>query len=112
MKERILIISLITCFLSLSDLTGQIAPERQWPGYRGFMASGVLDNTGLPSTFDVQKMTNIKWKISIPGMGISSPAIWGDKLFITTAISEADKAGFKPGMYGDVTSVNDNSVHE
>ncbi len=90
---------------------GQVVPERQWPGYRGYLSSGVLDNANLPSTFDLQKMINIKWKISIPGMGISSPAIWGDKLFITTAISDADKAGFKPGLYGDVTSVNDTSVH-
>jgi outer membrane protein assembly factor BamB len=33
-------------------------------------------------------------------------------LFITTAVSEGDKAGFKPGLYGDVTPVNDSSVHE
>lgn len=112
MKERNLIISFIICFLSLPYSSGQLNPERQWPGYRGYMASGVLDNAGLPSTFDVQNMTNIKWKISIPGMGISSPAIWDDKLFITTAISESDKAGFKPGQYGDVTPVNDSSVHE
>ncbi|HOB84510.1 MAG TPA: PQQ-binding-like beta-propeller repeat protein, partial [Bacteroidales bacterium] len=44
-------------------------------------------------------------------MGISSPVIWGDRLFITTAISEEDKAGFKPGPYGDVTPVKDESVH-
>jgi outer membrane protein assembly factor BamB len=111
MKERNLIISLIICFLGLSDVTGQLNPERQWPGYRGYMASGVLDNAGLPSAFDLQNMINIKWKIPVPGMGISSPAIWDDKLFITTAISEADKAGFKPGIFGDVTSVNDESVH-
>ncbi|MCX6259811.1 MAG: PQQ-binding-like beta-propeller repeat protein, partial [Bacteroidia bacterium] len=83
-----------------------------WPGYRGYMASGVLDNANLPATFDFDKQDNIRWKIEIPGMGISSPAIWGNRLFITTAISTADKAGFKPGLYGDVTPIQDSSVHE
>jgi outer membrane protein assembly factor BamB len=99
-------------FLIPAVLSGQILPERQWPGYRGYMASGVLDNANLPETFDFEKMENVRWKINIPGMGISSPAIWGNKLFITTAVSESDKAGFKPGLYGDVTPVNDSSVHE
>jgi outer membrane protein assembly factor BamB len=57
-------------------------------------------------------MENVRWKIQISGMGISSPAIWGNKLFITTAVCAADKAGFKPGLYGDVTPVKDSSVHE
>jgi len=76
------------------------------------MSSGVLENANLPETFDFGKMENIKWKIKIPGMGISSPVIWANRLFITSAVSSADKAGFKPGLYGDVTPVNDSSVHE
>jgi len=113
MKHRQLI---LTAFLgsvfSINFLSGQINPERQWPGYRGYFSSGVLDFADLPATFDLKKNINIKWKKEIPGMGISSPVIWGDKLFITTAISEGDKAGFKPGLYGDVTPVKDSSVHE
>ena len=113
MKTRQLFLTVFPgIFLFTSVLSGQILPERQWPGYRGYMASGVLDNANLPETFDFDKMENVRWKIKIPGMGISSPAIWGNKLFITTAVSEADKAGFKPGLYGDVAPVKDSSVHE
>lgn len=101
-----------TLFLVLNlPVSGQIIHERQWPGYRGYFASGVLDNAGLPSEFDIEKSVNIRWKIPVPGLGISSPVIWGDRLFITTAVSEQDKAGFKPGLYGDVTPVKDESVH-
>ncbi|MBG0860739.1 MAG: PQQ-binding-like beta-propeller repeat protein [Bacteroidales bacterium] len=110
-KIRQFLLTAIIGAVILLPSAGQIIPERQWPGYRGYLASGVLDNANLPSTFDLKEMVNIRWKAEIPGMGISSPAIWGDKLFITSAISEADKAGFKPGLYGDVTSVNDTSVH-
>lgn len=76
------------------------------------MLSGVLDNAGLPESFDIKTGKNIKWKTEIPGMGLSSPAIWGDDIFITTAVSKSDKAGFKPGIYGSVDPVNDSSVHE
>jgi outer membrane protein assembly factor BamB len=113
MKIRQLFLgSIFSTFLISAVFSTQILPERQWPGYRGYMASGVLENANLPGTFDFGKMENVRWKINIPGMGISSPVIWGNRLFITSAVSAADKAGFKPGLYGDVTPVNDTSVHE
>ena len=112
MKSRALILTSLFLFTLCTAISSGQNPERQWPGYRGYMLSGVLDNANLPETFDLQNSLNIKWKIEIPGMGISSPVIWGNKLFLTTAVSDADKAGFKPGLYGDVTPVRDSSVHE
>jgi outer membrane protein assembly factor BamB len=113
MRIRIIfpVIFLYSCIFA-QIASGQIPEERQWPGYRGFMASGVLDNANLPESFDFNKMENVRWKIKIPGLGISSPVIWGNNLFITTAVSAGDKAGFKPGLYGDVTPVKDSSVHD
>jgi len=90
----------------------QPVTERQWSSFRGYMSNGVLDNANLPDTFDPGKMINIRWKNEVPGLGLSSPVIWENKLFITTAISEADKAGFKPGLYGDIEPVNDSADHE
>lgn len=113
MKIRnIRFIVILVAFSFTSATYGQLKIERQWPGYRGYLGSGVLDDANLPVTFDFDKPENIRWKINIPGMGISSPVIWGNRLFITTAVSDADKAGFKPGLYGDVTPVKDSSVHE
>lgn len=89
-----------------------IDPQRQWPGYRGYMSSGVLDNAGLPETFDLGMMVNVLWKTEVPGLGLSSPVIWDNKLFITTAVSVADTKGFKPGIYGDIEPVDDSSEHE
>jgi outer membrane protein assembly factor BamB len=112
MKKRFCFLASIAFLTNMFFASGQLAPERQWPQYRGYMASGVFDNAGLPSTFDLKKKINVKWKIEIPGLGISSPVVWGDRVFITTAVSENDKAGFKPGVYGNVVPVNDSSVHE
>jgi outer membrane protein assembly factor BamB len=112
MKSKSFLISVFLIFTNLGIIYGQVDPDRQWPSYRGYMLSGVLDNAGLPESFDIHSGNNIKWKTEIPGMGLSSPAIWGNDLFITTAVSETDKAGFKPGIYGSVDPVNDASVHE
>ena len=104
-----IIIILFTLTLSLN---AQLRPERQWPVFRGYMSSGVLDNANLPESFDFQKMINIRWKTKIPGLGLSSPVIWGDKLFITTSISKSDNQGIKTGIYGEGMPVADSSIHE
>ena len=112
MKFNLLIFLIFFSTIQVFNVSGQIKPERQWPGYRGYLSSGVLDNTNLPESFDLKKMINIKWKVEIPGLGLSSPVIWGDKLFITTAVSKSDNKGIKPGIYGDGLPVPDSSVHE
>jgi outer membrane protein assembly factor BamB len=112
--KKYLEILLIVFFLILiiNEVSSQVNPDRQWTSYRGKMSSGVLDNANLPDSFDFSKMLNVKWKKEIPGLGLSSPVIWDNKIFITSAISQADKEGFKPGIYGDISPVQDSSVHE
>jgi len=113
MKNLLKFIFISACiFFSTKTVISQVIPERQWPAFRGYLSSGVLDNANLPETFDLNKMINIRWKVEIPGLGLSSPVIWDNKLFITTAISQADKEGFKPGIFGDISPVDDSSVHE
>ena len=113
MKPRLSDLLIFLLILSLNfSLEGQTKIEKQWPGYRGYMSSGILDNAKLPETFDPSTMKNIKWKIEIPGLGISSPVIWDNYLFITTAVSKSDSAGFNPGSQIGVVSVNDSSVHQ
>lgn len=94
------------------DTANEINPERQWSMYRGHLAAGVLDNANLPDKWDLNNMDNIKWKTTIPGLGLSSPVIWDNRLFITTAISSRDNEGLKTGIFGDIGSVNDDSEHE
>ncbi len=85
--------------------------NRQWPGYRGYFASGYLDQTNLPDSFNVETSHNIKWNIQVPGLGLSCPVIWDNRIFITTAISESDKEGYRTGLYGDIDPVADSSEH-
>lgn len=84
----------------------------RWPSYRGYYASGYMKGATLPDSFNLESGYNVKWKIPVPGMGLSCPVIWDDHVFITTAVSENDNEGFKPGLYGDIEPVADSSEHE
>ena len=86
------------------------APQN-WPQFRGPLASGVADGQGAVTEWDGASGKNLRWKTPIPGLANSSPIIWGDKIFVTTAVSTAGDDTFRTGLYGDVDSVDDTSVH-
>jgi outer membrane protein assembly factor BamB len=83
-----------------------------WPSFRGDHAAGVADGANLPELWDGEKGVNIKWKARIPGLSHSSPVVWGDRIFVTTAISSRGNATFKRGLYGDGDASDDNSSHQ
>jgi outer membrane protein assembly factor BamB len=87
------------------------APPANWPSFRGTNAAGVSDGTALPTEWDVPTGKNILWTTPIPGLGHSSPIVWGTRLFVSTSISGAEKPEMKVGLYGDIASVNDTSPH-
>jgi len=82
-----------------------------WAQFRGNGARGVAQGQGPPVQWDATKDNGVLWKTPIPGLGNSSPAIWGNQLFVTTAVSDKDSAGLRTGNYGDVKSVDDSSEH-
>ncbi len=96
---------------SEETLFSAVEANTQWPSYRGYFASGYLDHVQLPDSFNVQTSYNVKWNIEIPGLGLSCPVIWDDRVYITTAISESDSEGYLTGIYGDIEPVNDSSEH-
>src|SRR5258706_4264879 len=80
-----------------------------WPAFRGTNISGVAEGAA-PTSWDAAKGTNLAWKTPIPGLAHSSPIVWGDKVFVTTAIS-SDPKEFRHGLYGDVEPSPDVSKH-
>ena len=83
-----------------------------WPSFRGQNAAGVSEKLDLPDKWDPETGQGIRFKVEIPGLGHSSPVIWGDRLFITTAVSSERDASFKPGLYGSGEASADRSVQE
>jgi outer membrane protein assembly factor BamB len=82
-----------------------------WPQFRGPNASGVADGHRLPTRWNAADGTHIKWKTPILGLGHSCPIIWGDRLFVTTAVSGKKEPYLRHGLYGDVASVADDTEH-
>ena len=88
------------------------ASGQNWPSFRGPVASGVADGQNLPVRWDAHQRVNVIWKTEIHGLAHSSPVVWGDRVFLTTAVSSKPSATFKPGLYGDGTASDDLSVHQ
>lgn len=78
-----------------------------WPQFRGENARGIAGDQKLPTSWDVPKGRGVHWKEPIAGLGHSSPIIWGDYLYVTTAVSDDGASELKVGLYGDGDSAQD-----
>ena len=75
--------------------TTLLAHAEDWPQFRGPGGSAVTRETDLPSEWGADK--NIHWKIAVPGVAWSSPVVVGDRVIVTTAITDNQK---KPRPFG------------
>src|SRR5437867_203010 len=92
------IVLAVTVALGLSGAQRPVdSTAGAWPSFRGSEASGVADGQNLPDTWKVQTGQNILWRTPIPGLAHSSPIVWGDRLFVTSAVSSNPNATFRPG---------------
>src|SRR5262245_41504844 len=83
MSNRNALLSGLLCFAALA-LTAAPGDEN-WPRFRGDGGGVALDNPSLPDAWGPSQ--NIIWKIDVPGRSWSSPVVWGDHVFVTTAIN-------------------------
>jgi outer membrane protein assembly factor BamB len=80
-------------------VTLAVPPARaadNWPQFRG-RAAGVADGTDLPDTWDTVK--NVVWKADVPGRGWSSPVVWGDRVLLTSVVTDGKFEDPKKGLY-------------
>lgn len=74
------------------------AAQENWPQFRGPDSTGVAHGHNLPQTWSATD--NIVWKTKIPGRGWSSPIVWGDRIFVTSAVQEeGTPETVKKGLY-------------
>jgi len=93
-------------------LPSAAASTGSWPSFRGLNASGVADGQHLPDKWNGTTGESILWRTPIPGLAHSSPVVWGDRIFVTSAISSRPGATFKRGLYGDGDASDDHSRHQ
>ena len=90
---RSICLAAICCLLPVLGYAGDENVARRgealdnWPHWRGPLATGVAPRGDPPLLWNEADGTNIRWKTEIPGRGHSTPIIWGDRIFLTTAIA-------------------------
>lgn len=84
---------------------------QNWPQFRGPNASGVAGGHAAPIRWDAEKGTNILWKTSIPGLAHSSPIVWGDRVFVTTAVSSDPNVELSEEYPNGMTTAKDTAEH-
>ena len=99
-------ITIIAWMLACGSVSGQ-----HWPSFRGPDASGVADGSPTPVTWSAATGENVLWKTPLAGVAVSSPIVWGDRIFVSTAVSSDPSAGIRTGLYGDVEPLHDRTKH-
>ncbi|MDA1305816.1 MAG: FG-GAP-like repeat-containing protein [Acidobacteria bacterium] len=85
---------------------------QHWPQFRGNQGLGVADEQRPPVSWDLETGRSVLWKTPVPGLGHSSPVIWGDLLFVTSAISRDPNSVFEKELKGEQDFRTDRAIHQ
>jgi outer membrane protein assembly factor BamB len=99
-------------FVAALVLSAATVHAQNWPAFRGPNAEGI-SATAVPTSWDVGAAKHIAWKLPIPGLAHSSPIVWGDRIYLTTAVPAS---GERKVVTGDVQksgidSATDTGIH-
>ncbi|MFY9252348.1 MAG: PQQ-binding-like beta-propeller repeat protein [Fuerstiella sp.] len=93
-----------------NQLAAQVTTN--WPSFRGPGTRGVADGFPVRTTWNADssqaEVEGVLWEAEVPGLGHSSPVIFGDRLFLITAIADAGTAELQISAGGKPTAANDN----
>ncbi len=99
MRSTLLGTTLLACWLGLpaAGRSEDVAKDSlaNWPQWRGPLATGAAPDADPPLTWD--EKTNVLWKTPIPGKGSATPIVWGDRVFVVTAVDTG-----KPATAADI----------
>ena len=89
MKSRQLLLApILTAYCLVATHAADKEAERYWGQWRGPLSTGVAPHADPPVEWSETK--NIRWKLSLPGVGHSTPIIWGDCVYVTSAVPYGD----------------------
>ena len=100
--QQFLVSSLLVILLGTVG-TAQEKAQKYWPQWRGPAGTGSAEEANPP--FQWSEIKNIRWRVEIPGRGHSTPIIWKDQVFLTTAIPTGTKL---PPRYSGAPGAHDN----
>ncbi|MHC4990489.1 MAG: outer membrane protein assembly factor BamB family protein [Planctomycetota bacterium] len=103
MADRIDLVHAAVLALAIGTCSGQETPaadttgtdaERAWPQWRGPLGTGAAPHAEPPLTWS--ETSNVRWKAALPGTGHGTPIVWGDRVFVTTAVTTGDPVEPRP----------------
>ena len=75
-------------------------PTIHWPSFRGENATGIGDGADTLTEWNLETGDGVKWTADLPGLGNSSPVVWGNRVIVTTAVAEGMEQEIKTGLTG------------
>lgn len=75
------------CIVVLVVAAGAVLSAADWPHWRGPNGTGTTDETGMPVTWSASE--NIAWKAPIAGLGVSTPIVTGNRVFVTSQLGDS-----------------------
>ncbi len=87
MRRSLLLLSIL---LGAPLAAADSEPDAWWPQWRGPLGTGAAPAADPPTRWSESE--NLRWKIALPGRGHASPVIWGDRIYLTTAVAAEDGA--------------------
>ena len=91
MKKKVFSVILLSILVSVNAYSN--SGSDYWSTWRGPDMTGAAKNANPPLTWS--ETENIKWKVEVPGYGLSSPVVWADKIFFLTAIESEKEGAYK-----------------
>jgi outer membrane protein assembly factor BamB len=104
------VLGLLVAIFFCSVLSSTIFANN-WPQFRGPHACGVDESDLLATNWNTETGENIRWQAPIPGLAHASPIVWGDRVYVATAVKPGT-ASLKVGLYGDIEPVEENETHQ
>jgi outer membrane protein assembly factor BamB len=89
----------VMLLLATALTTGRTAGPADWPQFRGAEGAGIADGARLPTEWSAT--THVAWVAEIPGRGWSSPIVWGDRVFVTSAVNRGSFKAPSTGIFGN-----------
>jgi outer membrane protein assembly factor BamB len=83
------------------SLIAQDSAARHWAQWRGPLGTGVSPTANPPVEWS--ETSNMRWKVEIPGRGSASPVVWGDRVFVLTAVPAGVEGDAQHAPRGSVT---------
>jgi outer membrane protein assembly factor BamB len=79
---------LVAAVAALTHCGASVQADENWPQWRGPQSNGVAPAGDYPVKFDAER--GVAWKTKLPGLGMSTPAVWGGRIFLTCGIEGLD----------------------